>query len=254
MWPSPHRAAVTLSHDVDTSWILERAQRPTVERLLTTETDLGYRGAWYITAKQFDRRRHGPAVEAIREAGHEVGAHGWNHDAKLDYLSRSRQERRMRLAAERFEGLGSTGIRTPWYCRSEQLMGVIGSHFAYSSSVPNSSAFYSRETNSGCCTVLPYRPRPGLFELPLTLPPDTTGPPDSLYPLLEGLVERIIALGGVVVATLHPQPHQSANDAGLRGFTDFIREMQERRGTELWQATPSEIVDRYRKSLTQDAE
>lgn len=249
LWPEQRRAAVTLTHDVDTSWILEPRQRPLLDEILESETGLGYRGAWYVTANQLDRARHGPAVDAILEADHEIGAHGWNHDAKLDFLSASRQRRRLERARQRFAGLDAPGIRTPWYCRGPQLVELLGEQFSYSSSVPNASAFFSSRSNSGCCTVFPYRPAADLLELPLTLPPDTAGEPGPLYELLERLADRVIELGGVVVITLHPQPHQSANEAGLRAYAGFLRSLAERRGGELWQATPSQIVDRYREAL-----
>lgn len=252
IWPDAKRAAVTLTHDLDTAWILEPERREMLADILRSEGELGYRGAWYVTAKQLDRRRHADAIEAIRNAGHEIGPHGWKHDAKLDYLSAAGQRRRMRLAEERLAGLGASGIRTPWYCRSPQLMQVLSEHFDYSSSVPNASAFFSSRSNSGCCTVFPYQVSPGLAELPLTLPPDTAGDPATIYRTLQSVSEGIIERGGVVVITLHPQPHQSGNEAGLRAYADFLRTLHERNGGNLWQATPQEIVARYRRAILGD--
>ena len=52
-----------------------------------------------------------------------------------------------------------------------------------------------------------------------------------------------------VVVILHPQPHQSANERGLSYYFDFLRELAQHYRDELWQATPHEIVRRYRDSL-----
>lgn len=249
IWPEGRRAAVTLAHDVDTSWILEPEQRVLLDKILGVEARLGYRGAWFITANRIDRRRHARALGAILDAGHEIAAHGWNHDAKLDYLSEDKQRRRMTRIEARMRGLGASGIRTPWYCRSAQLMGVLADHFAYSSSVPNASAFFSKGTNSGCCTIFPYRTVGELVEVPLTLPPDTAGEPERVYGAFRDLADRIIEWRGVVVVTLHPQPPQSAKPERLRAYFDFLEDLAERRGDELWHATPGEIAARYRDAI-----
>jgi peptidoglycan/xylan/chitin deacetylase (PgdA/CDA1 family) len=254
VWPDGRLAAVTVTHDVDTSWILEPEQRGVLGEILDAESRLGFRGAWYVTACQLDRRRHAPALSAILDAGHEIGAHGWNHDARLDYLSEDGQRRRMRRIEARMLGLGAAGFRTPWYCRSAQLMGILPDHFAYSSSVPNASAFFSRSTNSGCCTLFPYRTVGDFFEVPLTLPPDGGAEPERFYGTLRSLADRIIERRGVVMATLHPQPHQSAKSEILRAYSDFLEDLQTRRGAEIWHATPGEIVARYRDAIREAAE
>ena len=42
----------------------------------------------------------------IRDAGHEIGVHGWNHDAKLAYVSEREQETRVTRALCRLDDLG----------------------------------------------------------------------------------------------------------------------------------------------------
>lgn len=248
LWDGRRRAAVTLCHDVDTSWILEPARRQLLERILLAETELGLRGAWYVVANQLDRRRHAPALEAIRAAGHEIGAHGWNHDTRLPYLSEARQDRRMQKVSERLAGLEVSGVRTPWYGRDPQLMSVLARHFGYSSSTPNASPFYTTHSNSGCCTFFPFQ-REGIVELPLTLPPDTAGHADSLYPSLLRCAKTIVERGGVVVVTMHPQPHQSGSVAGSEAYLEFLRELDARHGELLWKAAPHEIVARYEERI-----
>ena len=182
-------------------------------------------------------------------AGCELGAHGWNHDAKLNYLSADQQESRMRRIAARLAGLEIEGMRTPWYCRSEQLHRVLDRHFRYDSSVPNASGFFSAETNSGCCSFLPYRTNSGIMELPMTLPPDTAIDGEAGYDALLRCSDQIIALGGVVVATMHPQPHQSGNPAALRRYLRFLERLAERCSDRVWRATPREIVRHYETTL-----
>ena len=49
--------------------------------------------------------------------------------------------------------------------------------------------------------------------------------------------------------TLHPQPQQSLNEAGLAHYFTFLRELTAFYGDRLWRATPSQIVSRYRGAL-----
>ncbi len=248
-WPEGRRAAITLTHDVDTPWILDPARRDLLDALLDAECSLGYRGAWYLTAKPLRLARHGAALERIAQRGHEIGSHGWNHDAKLDYVSEHRQSRRMRRAKGRFADRQVSGIRTPWNCRSPGLLDVLSRHFAYDSSVPNASAFYSSRSNSGCCSVFPYRHASGILEIPATLPPDTGLDHSERYRVLGQLVDRIVELGGVVVVTVHPQPHQSGQREGIRSLTTFLEAIHRRHGEALWHATPHEIAQRYESAL-----
>jgi peptidoglycan/xylan/chitin deacetylase (PgdA/CDA1 family) len=188
----------------------------------------------------------------LRAAGHEVGPHGWRHDARLNYLSAPRQDYAMSRARARFQACGGVvprGIRTPWYCSSPQLFGVLARHFAYDSSVVNASALFSRGTNSGCATVLPYRARDALVELPLTLPVDTALDPDDGAAVLLELAGAIVRRGGVVVLTFHPQPHQSANPAGVRLHRQLLTGLRAQHGDALWCATPDEIVRRYASAV-----
>lgn len=245
VWPRGRQAAVTLTHDVDTSWILDDRRCPLLREIVQTEASLGYRSAWYVTADQLSTSKSERALGILAEAGCELGAHGWNHDSKLLYLSAERQEQRVQKIRDRFQGLRLEGIRTPWYCRSEGLFRVLAPHFRYDTSVPNASGFFSSDTNSGCCTFFPYRTASGLVELPMTLPPDTALSGDSGFDaLLTGSAE-IIEQGGVVVITMHPQPHQSANRPALARYFRFLDRLATRSGDRLWQATPGEIVRHY---------
>ncbi len=254
LWPSGRRAAVTVAHDVDTPWVLDARRSGMLREILDAEGSLGFRGAWYLTASTYQASRHASGVERIRAAGHEIGAHGWNHDSKLNYLSAARQEARVRKILERLGDLGVTGIRTPWYCRSAQLYSVLSRHFTYSSSVPNASAFYSSGSNSGCCTIYPYEPVEGLVELPMTLPPDTLLPREGGDALLRSLADEIVERAGVVVISLHLQPHQSANEEGLRRHFSFLGELAERHGERLWHASPSEVVRWYTAKIRGDGD
>jgi hypothetical protein len=98
--------------------------------------------------------------------------------------------------------------------------------------------------------VLPYCPRPGLIELPITLPPDTAIHPETGYTLLEAAAQGIAERGGAVVVTLHPQPHQSANRAGLDRYFRFLARLASASSRRLWHATPLEIARHYASTLT----
>jgi peptidoglycan/xylan/chitin deacetylase (PgdA/CDA1 family) len=247
LWPGGARAAVAVTHDVDAGWILDAARSALLDRILAEEGELGFPGAWYLVAKQVRLPAHERALRRIRDAGHELGAHGWNHDGRLRYLSPGRQAARIEKIARRLEGLGVCGMRTPWYARSRALFEAIAGRFAYDSSVPNASGFFSAGTRSGCCSLFPYLPRPGLVELPMTLPPDTAVPLAQRRRVLGAVADAIVERGGVVVVTLHPQPHQSAKEEALEVHLGLLRDLRERHGGRVWCATPAEIVERYRR-------
>jgi peptidoglycan/xylan/chitin deacetylase (PgdA/CDA1 family) len=249
LWPRGHRAAVTLTHDVDTNWILDPKRGSLLREIVETETSLGFKGAWYVPGVQLRPARHREAIECLVGAGHELGSHGWNHDSKLQYLPASRQVRRMEKIRRRFDGLPLSGIRTPWYCRSPELSGVLTRYFDYDSSVPTASAFFSSVSNTGCCTLFPWAPVTGLVELPLTLPPDTALDRQEGWQTLLDLADRIVERGGVIVVILHPQPHQSATPEGLRRYFAFLRALAAQYGDRLWKATPAEIVRQYVRAI-----
>lgn len=250
VWPDGRRAALTLTHDLDTAWILDPRRADLLREIVERETSLGFRGAWYVTGNRLDRDRHGPALELLLASGHEVAPHGWNHDAKLNYVSRERQVERMERIRTRFAGLPVEGFRAPWYARSPQLASVLAPCFEYDSSVPNSSGFFSRETGSGCCSVLPYHSGSGLLQLPLSLPPDMAlDPATGGYAALLPAVEQIIAVGGVVVTTLHPPSHPSGKHE-LESYFAFLETLHAEWGSSLWSATPAEIVRRYRQVVS----
>ncbi len=246
-WPGGARAAVAVTHDVDSSWILDPARAAFLARLVESESELGFPGAWYVVAEELRLPAHEAALRRIRDAGHELGAHGLCHDGRLQYLRPAEQEERMEKIAQRMGGLGVRGMRTPWYARSRGLFAAIARRFAYDSSVPNASGFFSARTRSGCCTVFPYEAAPGLVEVPMTLPPDTALPVERRRRVLGEVADAIVARGGVAVVTFHPQPHQSANEAGLAAHLGLLRDLRERHGDGLWCATPAEIAERHRE-------
>ena len=249
LWPNGCQAAVTLTHDVDTAWILEDRRASLLQQIVETESSLGFRGAWYVVASRLSPRRHARALRTLREAGHEIGAHGWNHDAKLGFVGRAAQERRMLRIEARLRNLGVEGIRTPWYFRSPELFDVLERHFSYDSSVPSASDLFGTATHTGCCTVFPYRAYGGILELPMTLPPDTAIGGRDFETVWGPVSEQILDRGGVIVPILHPQPHQSAEKGRLTQYFDFLRRLADRGRGRLWCATPSEIVRRYESAV-----
>lgn len=245
LWPGGCRAAVTITHDVDVGWIWLERNRETFRQILDAETSRGFRGGWFIPAAFYHPQRHDAAIRELEAAGHELGAHGWNHDTKLAYRSARRQQHRLERITDRISPRRPAGIRTPWYSRNPQLFEQLADHFRYDSSVPNASAGFSTGSNSGCCTVFPYRVSNGLMELPLTLPPDDIRDPAAGYALARDATEGIVERGGVVVVILHPQPHQSANAEGIAQFTAFLQWLRSTHGESLWSATPADIVEHY---------
>ena len=83
----------------------------------------------------------------------------------------------------------------------------------------------------------------------MTLPPDTAIDGKAGYDELLRCADPILALGGVVVVTMHPQPHQSGSPAALRRYLHFLEQLAERCSDRAWRATPREIVRHYEDAL-----
>ena len=55
------------------------------------------------------------------------------------------------------------------------------------------------------------------------------------------LADAIIDRGGLVTISLHPQPHQAANDATLGPFREFLQGINRHSG--LWKALPWKVAE-----------
>lgn len=160
-WPDEKTWAFVLTHDVETSFGLER-----MAEMRSLEAAMGYRSSWNFVPKRYTV----PAstIAELVDAGCEVGVHGLYHDGK-DLASAALLERRLPEMVAHADRWGARGFRSPATQRGWHLMSMLP--FDYDSSYPDTDPYEPQP--GGCCTWLPYAIE-GVTELPLTLPQDHT--------------------------------------------------------------------------------
>jgi peptidoglycan/xylan/chitin deacetylase (PgdA/CDA1 family) len=232
-WPGRHRAALILTHDVETAEGLRLA----IE-LADLEEEHGFRssfnlGAWY----EIDPG----VVRQLTERGFEIGLHGLRHDRSL-FSSRTAfeaQRPHLRSLAER---LGARGFRSPATHRIFEWLGELP--FSYDCSIPHSDPFEPQP--GGCCSIWPFFIG-DVVELPYTLPQDYT-----LFTLLGNRsadlwirqAEAIVAEHGLVAALTHPDPGYLGDRRNRERYRDFLVAASEIEA--LWKPLPREVADWWR--------
>ena len=173
-WPEGKRSAVVLSFDFDAeSGFLfrepEKAQRSLagleerrfgprvgVDRILRLLDRLRLRASFFIPGWTVEH--HLPEAKRIRDAGHEIGAHGNVHEA-VHFLDREQEEAVMRqqLAILRDQlGVRPAGYRSPSWDVNLWTPGLLKAHgFLYDSSLMGNDVPYEVETEHGPLVEVP---------------------------------------------------------------------------------------------------
>jgi peptidoglycan/xylan/chitin deacetylase (PgdA/CDA1 family) len=243
-WPDDYRAAVTITHDVDTGWIFDHPDW--IERFTDLEAAHGFHGAWYCVPTYANTKAAERGIECLLARGCEIGCHGYNHDAKWALMEGPALGRRLAAVRAFAERWRIRGFRSEWLWRPPHFLEAIAEVFDYDTSVPNVYSGFTRFTRNGCGACIPYRTHGDLVELPLTLPMDEERRREGLDVQKFWLrqidrAEAIIERGGMVVLTLHPQPHQAANEESLAALEAALHWLGSQ--SDLWIARPDEIVD-----------
>ncbi len=248
-WPDKKNYAILLTHDVDTAWGLETAEgEKWLESYLAAEEECGFRSAWYCvpTSVRWSQRA-GKNLEALSKRGHEIGIHGFSHDANITRSALARLEELFSAAKKIMAPYGSEfGYRAPWLSRNTAMYQAL-SHcgYLYDTSVPNSDVQRNNPlANNGCCTLFPFK-RENMVVLPITLPQDSMrlSLNMSASQFWEWIFERIQLIremGGVAVISTHIQPHHSANEPMLAGYRTLLARLSAERTA--WRTLPREAA------------
>ena len=242
-WPDGKRAAAIITHDVDTDWLFRNPQW--LERICDLEERHGFFGAWYSVPCYSQSAVSERGLRQLRERKCEIGAHGFNHDAKLPLTAEPEFERRMAILGQFARRWEIRGFRSEWLYRTPPFLTALAGMFEYDSSVPSHLSILTTETANGCSSCFPYRTHGGLLELPLSLPMDEARhgmglSPEAFWNAQMPAIERIVELGGLVVLSVHPQSHQFANEASLRAIEPVLRAISE--DSRIWIARPDEVA------------
>lgn len=233
VYPGGARCAVVLTHDVETGTGL--AAVPTV---IDLEAKYGFRSSWNIVPHKYPI--DDGIVGLIRESGHEIGIHGYNHDGRLYYSERI-FDARARAINDALKRYGAVGFRSPMVHRN--LVWLQKLEILYDASCFDYDPYQPFPGGTGC--IWPFIA--GRFvELPYTLPQDHTlfhvlghRTPDVWIRKTEWLA----SMGGMILALTHPDYLIRRDHMAL--YEEFLRYLASLDGA--WRCLPMEMAQWWRR-------
>lgn len=232
-WPDGRRYALALTHDIEGAEGWSR-----VRELADIEESFGLRSAWYVVPHLY--KVDHALLDELRERGHEVGVHGYNHDGRL-FLSRRLFKGRLPAINAAAKEFRACGFRAPMVHRNLTWMQELD--FDYDAS---------------CFDIDPFQPMPGgvggvwpftvgkLVELPYTLPQDHTLMVTLGKPAYETWLKKLTwikRLSGLALLITHPDYLTTFDRiVQYRRFCEYVAQDQEK-----WVALPREVTSWWRQ-------
>jgi len=234
-WPERHRAALVLTHDVESGDGLRLALE-----LADLEEERGLRSSFNIVAG--DYRLDEGVLRELRERGFEIGLHGLHHDRSL-FSSRAEFERQLPALAKAASHLGAEGFRSPSTHRVVEWLPELP--VDYDCTVPHSDPYEPQP--GGCCSLWPFT-LGRIVELPYTLPQDHT-----LFTLLgkrsvEPWLEQALAVErrfGLIQCLSHPDRGYLGDPDKRAIYRELLDALAER--DTIWKTLPREVVRWWRQ-------
>ncbi|MEY4568306.1 MAG: Alpha-D-kanosaminyltransferase, partial [Planctomycetota bacterium] len=161
IWPDQAEYSLVLTHDVETIEGMRLAPK-----IAALETTLGLRSSWNIVPYKYKIDQG--IIRELKQQGHEIGIHGYNHDGRL-FMSKEIFDSRVPAIQRAIEEYGAVGFRAPMVHRNLHWMQVLNIDY-----------------DASCFDIDPYQAMPGgvgslwpflvgkFVELPYTLPQDHT--------------------------------------------------------------------------------
>ena len=227
-WPTGHRFAAILTHDVEGP-----AGIANIPRLLEIEQRHGFVSSWNFCAEWYPIPDG--TFETLEAAGCEIGLHGIAHDGRL-FQDRHTFEANLPKIHRYMRDWGASGFRSPATHRNADWMPELGC--LYDTSFPDTDPFEPQP--GGCCSIFPFLIGE-LVELPITLVQDHT-----LFEILrERSIERwveksrwIIENHGLINLLVHPD--YLLTDERLRLYDEFLGFLRAQGGG--WHALPRDVA------------
>ncbi len=234
-WPGRARAALILTHDVESAAGLRNSIR-----VADLEEARGLRSSFNIVADEYPI--DWGIVGELRDRGFELGVHGVHHDRSM-FASRAGFDAQQPALRRMVERLGAEGFRSPATHRVHGWLGELP--VSYDCTVPMSDPYEPQP--GGCCSPWPYF-LGQVVELPWTLPQDHT-----LFTLLGersaavwmDQLEAIEGRCGLAQCLSHPDPGYLGDRRKEAIYADFLDAVADRPG--LWRALPREVATWWRK-------
>jgi hypothetical protein len=235
-WPASYRAALILTHDVESAQGLRLA----IE-VANLEEERGLRSSFNIVARGYPIDEG--ILKELLERGFELGVHGVYHNRSM-FASRSAFESQLPIVRELAARIGAAGFRSPATHRVFEWLAELP--VDYDCSMPHSDPF--EPVPGGCCSLWPFFIGE-MVEMPYTLPQDHT-----LFTLLghrsialwQHELARIERLHGLVQLLTHPDPGYLGERSKRALYVDFLDWIGER-SSQLWTPLPREIAQWWRQ-------
>jgi hypothetical protein len=246
VWPGGARAAVVLTHDLDTAADLDR-----IEAIRTPERELGMPSAFGFVPRV--SWPEASLAERLAADGCDLYVHDYAHDGRLAFL-----------AADRIEGIFARlfaaspwarplmrGFRSGQLLLTPDLLAAVESTFDYDLSIPDTERGGPYGGVAGAGTVVPFS-LGRLIELPLTLPQDffleqvLRLSPDEIVAAWRNKLEFVVELGGVAVVNTHPLWVNPSRPGAWQAYGELLAAIAGR--ADIWVGTPSAVA-RYLRGL-----
>jgi peptidoglycan-N-acetylglucosamine deacetylase len=266
-WPDGHRAALSLTFDVDAeSAVLavdpvyarrlstmshqRYGPRVGVPRILRMLERTGVRATFFVPGLTADL--HPQMVEAVLAAGHELGHHGHSH---VPYHRMTDDEQRRDIdrafqALERVSGMRPEGFRAPWWELMNSTPAILSEFgFAWDSSLMDDDRPYLLDTGTSVLAELPVHWMLDDWEQYAFLPEPHIGAviesPAKVLDLWGGELEALAGEGGLMVHTSHPfLSGRASRVATLERVVERARELGG-----IWIASAGEIAAHVKQSI-----
>jgi peptidoglycan-N-acetylglucosamine deacetylase len=266
-WPDGHRAALSLTFDVDAesailavdavyarrlSTMSHQAYGPKigVPRILRMLERAGVRGTFFVPGLTADL--HPETVEAILAGGHELGHHGHSH---VPYHRMSDDEQRRDIerafaSLERACGLRPEGFRAPWWELTDSTPAILSEFgFTWDSSMMDDDRPYLLDTGQSILAELPVHWMLDDWEQYAFLPEPHIGAviesPAKVLDLWTSELEALADDGGLMVHTSHP--FLSGRPSRVVTLERLLQRARELEG--VWIAPAGEIAAHVRRAI-----
>jgi len=259
-WPHGHRCAVALSFDVDaeSAHVFRNPEkaahqlgdmeerrfgvRTGIPRILRLLERHALRGSFYVPG--YTIVHHTAAIRSIRDAGHELGAHGNVHET-LDTLTPEREAQVMEEQLDIWQAhmaMRPVGYRSPSWELNIGTPALLKQHgFVYDSSLMGDDIPYDLPTPGGPLVEVPVQWL--LDDAPFYRYARGAGgviaDPDRVIRLWAQEFDGMYGENGCFVLTMHPWV--SGRAGRLLGLEQLIRHL--RGFPRVWFATVGEIAD-----------
>lgn len=241
LWPNNKKFAVALTHDVDT---LEGFK--SINQFMEIEKRYNMRSTWYIVSNYYPLAKS--TLNNLKEQGHEIGWHGYNHDNKIAYLKKESIKKRIKKSMLFFKQNNVKGFRSPSLLTTPILEKEISKILLYDSSTVDTDPFLADNPSRGCCSVFPFHKNNQLI-IPITVPMDASlicagFSSEEIYNLWIKKIDWIKSIGGVAVITTHTEKHYSANKQMLTIYEKLLKHLSKE---DAWIVTMAEIAEWWKK-------